>query len=191
MLNKIWCGMMLVSIVVAFATGRTQELTAAMNEGAQAAVTLSVSMLGMMCAWTGIMHMAEQAGFVNKLAKLFSPVIRRLFPDFAEEPSVQNKMAMNFSANLLGLGNAATPLGIAAMKEMARLHPGDTPCRGTMLFVVINTASLQLIPTYTATLRGNYGSANPYDILPAVWMVSLLSLTVCIVAAKWMERRYG
>lgn len=191
MLNKIWCGMMLVSIVVAFATGRTQELTAAMNEGAQAAVTLSVSMLGMMCAWTGIMHMAEQAGFVNKLAKLFSPVIRRLFPDFAEEPSVQNKMAMNFSANLLGLGNAATPLGIAAMKEMTRLHPGDTPCRGTMLFVVINTASLQLIPTYAATLRGNYGSANPYDILPAVWMVSLLSLTVCIVAAKWMERRYG
>ena len=191
MLNKIWCGMMLVSIGVAFATGRTQELTAAMNEGAQAAVTLSVSMLGMMCAWTGIMHMAEQAGFVNKLAKLFSPVIRRLFPDFAEEPSVQNKMAMNFSANLLGLGNAATPLGVAAMKEMARLHPGDTPCRGTMLFVVINTASLQLIPTYAATLRGNYGSANPYDILPAVWMVSLLSLTVCIVAAKWMERRYG
>lgn len=191
MLNKIWCGMMLVSIVVAFATGRTQELTAAMNEGAQAAVTLSVSMLGMMCAWTGIMHMAEQAGFVNKLAKLFSPVIRRLFPDFAEELSVQNKMAMNFSANLLGLGNAATPLGVAAMKEMARLHPGDAPCRGTMLFVVINTASLQLIPTYAATLRGNYGSANPYDILPAVWMVSLLSLTVCIVAAKWMEKRYG
>lgn len=191
MLNKIWCGMMLVSIVVAFATGRTQELTAAMNEGAQAAVTLSVSMLGMMCAWTGIMHMAEQAGFVNKLAKLFSPVIRRLFPDFAEEPSVQNKMAMNFSANLLGLGNAATPLGVAAMKEMARLHPGDTPCRGTMLFVVINTASLQLIPTYAATLRSNYGSANPYDILPAVWLVSLLSLAVCIVTAKWMERRYG
>ena len=85
MLNKIWCGMMLVGITVAFATGRTQELTAAMNEGAQAAVTLSLSMLGMMCAWTGIMRMAEQAGFVDKLAKLFSPVIRKLFPDFAGE----------------------------------------------------------------------------------------------------------
>lgn len=191
MLNKIWCGMMLVGITVAFATGRTQELTAAMNEGAQAAVTLSLSMLGMMCAWTGIMRMAEQAGFVDKLAKLFSPVIRKLFPDFAGETTVQNKMAMNFSANLLGLGNAATPLGIAAMKEMARLHPGDTPCRGTMLFVVINTASLQLIPTYAATLRGNYGSANPYDILPAVWIVSLISLIVCITAAKLMEKKNG
>lgn len=190
MLNSIWCWMMLVSIAAAVATGRVPELTAAMGEGAQEAITLAVSMLGMMCLWTGLMRVAEEAGMTNILAQLFAPVIRSLFPEYKNDEQIKRHIAMNFSANLLGIGNAATPIGLTAVKEMAK-RGEKQPSPGMMLFIVINTASLQLIPTYAVTLRGNYGSADPYDILPCIWIVSLSSLLVCVAACKLFEaRRY-
>ena len=188
MLNIIWCGMMLASIVIAIVTGRIPELTAAMNEGAQEAVTLALSMLGMMCAWNGLMYVADRAGATPKIARLFRPAIRWLFPEYREDTQVQNRMSLNFAANLLGLGNAATPLGLATMKEMSKHSQGE-PTPGMMLFIVINAASLQVIPTYAVTLRGNYGCADPYDILPCVWLASLSALAVSVTAAKCFEAR--
>ena len=189
MLNTIWCGMMLLSIITALFTGRTADLANALQNGAQEAVTLSIAMLGMMCFWTGLLRIADRAGITRVLSRLFSPLICRLFPDYKNDPVIIERISMNISANLLGLGNAATPLGLAAIKEMAARR-GKQPSNGMMLFIVLNTASLQLIPTYAITLRSNYGSRDPYAILPAVWIVSAISLAVCITAAKIFESRY-
>lgn len=188
MLNTIWCGMMLLSIITALFTGRTADLANALQSGAQEAVTLSISMLGMMCFWTGLLRIADRAGVTRALSRLFSPLICRLFPDYKKDPVIKERISMNISANLLGLGNAATPLGLAAIKEMA-VRKGEQPSNGMMLFIVLNTASLQLIPTYAITLRSNYGSSDPYAILPAVWVVSTISLVVCITASKIFESR--
>jgi len=188
MLNTIWCSMMLLSIITALFTGRTEDLTNALQNGAQEAVTLSIAVLGMMCFWTGLLRIADLAGVTCVLSRLLSPVICRLFPDYKDDPVIKERISMNISANLLGLGNAATPLGLAAIKEMAARR-GEQPSNGMMLFIVLNTASLQLIPTYAITLRSNYGSSDPFAILPAVWIVSAISLAVCITAAKLFESR--
>ena len=149
-------------------------------------------MTGMLCLWTGLMKIAEAGGLTESLARLFAPLLRRLFPKYAQDPPVQEAISMNLAANLLGLGNAATPMGIAAMKEMARLHPGDTPCRGTMLFVVINTASLQLIPTYATAAALIYVGVlmmncvrdiewtTPEIAVPAFLTIAMMSFTYSI-----------
>ena len=117
------------------------------------------------------------------------PVIGRLFPEYREDTAILGKIALNLSANLLGLGNAATPLGLAAIQAMAERNPSrETPTRGMVLFVVMNTASLQLIPLNMAAMRQSAGSAQPFAILPAVWITSAASLAVCLAACKLLER---
>lgn len=189
MLNSIWFGMILASILCALVTGRLGELSNALMDGAQTAVELSLFLLGSMCAWLGFLKIAEESGLSRLLAKVLSPVIGRLFPEYWEEEEIQGKISMNLSANLLGLGNAATPLGLAAMKAMAQKNPGDSPTPGMILFVVMNTASLQLIPINMASMRASAGSQEPFGILPEIWMTSAASLTVCVLACKLLERR--
>ena len=163
------------------------QLSAAVISGASDAVTLVISMTGMMCAWTGLMKIADRGGITGIMAKALNPVMSRIFPKCKKGSPAQKAMCMNITANMLGLGNAATPLGIAAMKELKKSNPTETADNTMAMFVVINTASIQIIPTFMATLRAQYGSAAPFDILPAVWVTSICSVTVGVIFAKLLE----
>lgn len=188
MLNKVWAAMIAVSVFCACATGRMQQLSEAVLAGAGNAVQLILGMMGMMCAWTGLMKIADAGGLTAILSHVLGPVLRRLFPAYPPESPAAKAICMNITANLLGLGNAATPMGLAAMKEMAAQNNGSKVANNSMaMFVVLNTASLQLIPTFMGTLRAQYGSTTPFDILPAVWVVSAIALAAGLLAAKLME----
>lgn len=190
MMNYIWAGIILVSIFCGMATGRISQVSQAMFTGAQDAVTLVISLLGAMCLWSGIMRVADQGGVTNGLARLFSPLLKKLFPGLPKDSKAARAISMNLSANLLGMGNAATPLGIAAMQELAKSNPStDTADNRMITFVVMNTASLQLIPSTIAVIRANYGCEAPFDIIPAIIVSSLCALTVGIIMTKLLERR--
>lgn len=189
LLNNIWAGMILFSFLCAAATGRMEALSAAVLSGAADAVTLVLSLTGMMCVWTGLMKIADEGGLTLLLSRALAPLMRRLFPDCEKGGSAVKAMCMNITANLLGLGNAATPFGLAAMKELKKANPTRTADNSMVTFVVLNTASIQLIPTFTGTLRARYGSAAPFDILPAVWITSLCSVTAALLTAKLLEGR--
>lgn len=186
-MSVIWAGMVLVSLACGLATGRGAEVAAAAMEGASAGVELCLSMAGALCLWMGVMEVLRRSGAIRALSRLLRPVLGWLYPDFARDGGVMDAVSANVSANLLGLGNAATPLGLDAARRMSRRSPGvasDSLC----MLVVCNTASIQLIPTTVAAVRAGAGSAAPFDILPAVWLASALSVTVGILAARFLAR---
>ena len=185
----IWTGMVTISVVCGLATGRGPEVAAAAMEGAAAAVELCLSMAGVLCLWTGVMEIMRRSGLAEGLSRLLRPVLGRLFPEAARDPETMDSLAANVSANLLGLGNAATPLGIEAAKRMSRRSPGIAS-DGLCMLVVCNTASIQLIPTTVAAVRAAEGCAAPFDILPAVWLASTLSVGAGILACKGMARAW-
>ncbi|HJB56101.1 MAG TPA: spore maturation protein A [Candidatus Flavonifractor intestinipullorum] len=186
-MSVIWSVMVLASVLCAAATGREGDVAAAALEGAAAAVELCLSMAGVLCLWTGVMEVMKRSGLTEGLSRLLRPVLRRLYPDFAGDREVMDSVAANVSANLLGLGNAATPLGIRAARRMSLRSPGVASPALCML-VVCNSASIQLIPTTVASVRAAQGSAAPFDILPAVWLASALSVSVGIAAVKLLGR---
>lgn len=186
-MSILWVGMVVISLVCGLATGRGEAVASAAVTGAADGVELCLSMAGILCLWMGVMEVMRRSGLSEKLSRLLRPVLRRLYPDFAEDNKVMDTVSANVSANLLGLGNAATPLGLEASRLMAQRTPGiasDSLC----MLVVCNTASIQLIPTTVASLRAAAGSGSPFDILPAVWLASIFSVTVGITAAKLMAR---
>ena len=179
----IWTGMVLVSILCGLATGNGAAVGAAALEGAGAAVELCLAMAGVLCLWMGIMEIMKRSGLSAGLSRL----LRRLYPDYARDREVMDCISANVSANLLGLGNAATPLGIQAARKMSRRSPG-VASDGLCMLVVCNTASIQLIPTTVAAVRMAAGCQTPFDILPAVWVTSALSVLTGIGAAKLLAR---
>ncbi|HIW26970.1 MAG TPA: spore maturation protein A [Candidatus Lawsonibacter pullicola] len=183
----IWTGMAVLSILCGLATGRGELVAAAAVEGAQAAVELCVSIAGMLCLWTGVMEVMRRSGLAEGLSRLLRPVLSLLFPQVSGDRGVMDSISANVSANLLGLGNAATPLGIEAVRRMERKTPG-TASDAMCMLVVCNTASIQLIPTTVASVRAAAGSSSPFDILPAVWLASALSVGVGIAACKLLAR---
>lgn len=183
----IWTGMAVLSILCGLATGRGELVAAAAVEGAQAAVELCVSIAGMLCLWTGVMEIMRRSGLAEGLSRLLRPVLSLLFPQVSGDRGVMDSISANVSANLLGLGNAATPLGIEAVRRMERKTPG-TASDAMCMLVVCNTASIQLIPTTVASVRAAAGSSSPFDILPAVWLASALSVGVGIAACKLFAR---
>ncbi len=183
----IWTGMAVLSILCGLATGRGDLVAAAAVEGAQAAVELCVSIAGMLCLWTGVMEIMRRSGLAEGLSRLLRPVLSALFPQVSKDRGVMDSISANVSANLLGLGNAATPLGIEAVRRMERKSPG-TASDAMCMLVVCNTASIQLIPTTVASVRAAAGSSAPFDILPAVWLASALSVGVGISACKLFAR---
>ena len=183
----IWTGMAVLSILCGLATGRGDLVAAAAVEGAQAAVELCVSIAGMLCLWTGVMEIMRRSGLAEGLSRLLRPVLSTLFPQVSKDRGVMDSISANVSANLLGLGNAATPLGIEAVRRMERKSPG-TASDAMCMLVVCNTASIQLIPTTVASVRAAAGSSSPFDILPAVWLASALSVGVGISACKLFAR---
>jgi spore maturation protein A len=183
----IWTGMVLISVLCGIAGGNEAEVAKAAVDGASAAIELCISIAGMLCLWSGVMEVMRCSGLAERLTEALRPVLRRLFPDEAEDQETMDSIAANISANLLGLGNAATPLGIQAAKRMSRRSPGiasDALC----MLVVCNTASIQLIPTTVATVRAAAGSDAPFDILPAVWLASSLSVAAGIIACRILAR---
>lgn len=189
MIDTIWCFMIITSLVFSLATGTVSDVSAAVFTGAKTAVTLTLTFVGTMAFWLGITEIAEQSGLTKKLQKLLFPLINFLFPEYRNCPEVKEKISLNFTANLLGLGNAATPLGLAAMDAMEQANGKKVLTKGMILFVVINTASLQLLPTQMAALRSAYGSAAPFSILPQVWVTSLSVMIVCVMLCKMMEKK--
>ena len=186
-MSGIWAGMVVVSLVCALVTGRGSEVASAAMEGASAGVELCLGMAGALCLWMGVMEVLRRAGAMGWLSRLLRPVLGRLYPDFARDSGVMDAISANVSANLLGLGSAATPLGLDAARRMSRRSPGvasDSLC----MLVVCNTASIQLIPTTVAAVRAGAGSTAPFDILPAVWLASALSVTAGILAARLFAR---
>lgn len=186
LLTYIFTGMLVISLLFGLATGQTAELGAAAADGAAAAVQLCISMGGMMCLWSGVMEVMSRAGLSAALSRRLAPILRLLFPKASGDPETLAAIAQNCSANLLGLGNAATPAGVRAAQLM---HDGsdavsDELCR----LVVLNTASIQLIPSTLAAVRAAAGAQNPFDILPAVWLASLLSAAAGLCAAALLAR---
>lgn len=182
-MTVIWTGMVVISIVCGLATGRGNAVAAAAMEGAAAGVELCLSMAGVLCLWMGVMEVMKRSGLSDGLSRALRPVLRRLYPDFAGDREVMDTISANVSANLLGLGNAATPLGLEAARKMSRRTPG-TASDALCMLVVCNTASIQLIPTTVAAVRAGAGCAAPFDILPAVWLSSGISVAVGILAAR-------
>ena len=186
-MSLIWTVMVGAAILCGLATGNGPAVAKGALDGAAAGVELSLSMMGVLCLWMGVMEVMERSGIARGLSRLLRPVIGWLYPDFAGDKKVMDAVSANLSANLLGLGNAATPLGLEASRLMAQRTPG-VASDGLCMLVVTNTASLQLIPTTVASLRSAAGSANPFDILPAVWLASAVSITVGITAVKLFSR---
>ena len=183
----LWTGMAACALMCGLITGRGEAVAAAAMEGAAGAVELALSMAGVLCLWSGVMEVMRQAGLADGLSRLLGPVLRRLFPQSADDRETMDAVAANVSAYLLGLGNAATPLGLEAARRMARRSPrvaSDSLC----MLVVCNTASIQLIPATVASVRAAAGSAEPFDILPAVWLASGLSVGVGVLACKVLAR---
>lgn len=183
MLNSVWGGMIIVSIVCAIFTKNTKQLGIDTLEGAKNGLELLLVILPMLVMWSGIMEIASKSGLSDKIAKIFRPLLKRLFPNLDADSDAFKYICLNVSANILGLGNAATPFGLKAMNELKRLSPhSDTASDEMMIFVLMNTASIQLIPTTVGTLRYNAGSQSPFDILPCVWITSAAALAFGLTA---------
>ncbi len=190
MLNLIWGCMILLSLIISLFTGQLEQTAAAAVTGAVAGVETCFSLLGILCLWTGLTKIGERAGLVSLMAKLLRPVLRFLFPGLDENSSAGGSIVMNMVANLLGMGNAATPLGIKAMQDLSRLNKNrNTASNAMCMLVVINTASIQLLPTTLISLRQTYGSTAPGEIIVPIWIVSVCALLSGVAMAKFLERR--
>ena len=187
-MSWIFAGILLIAVISAAITGQGAALAAAVPQGAQAGITLAISMAGSICLWTGVGKLLEKTGVTDRLARLLSPLLHRIFPGTRRNEALRRDLSANICANLLGLGNAATPMGIRAARRMVRPDkPGvatDEMCR----LIVLNTASIQLIPANVAAVRASLGSASPFDILPAVWITSFCSAALGVLAAWAMGK---
>ena len=169
-------------------SGTLPELSSGLMDSAGAAIQLLISVSGMLCMWSGFMRIAKDSGLIVKLSRLFSPLLKRLYPDVPPDSEAFHYISMNISANLLGLGNAATPLGLSAMRELKRSSPGARATDSMVTFVIMNTASIQLIPATVGALRKSYGSAQPFDILLCVWLTSAAALAVGLLSSRLLKR---
>ena len=182
-MSWIWCGMVGISLLFAIFTGRGSEIAAAIPEGAHSAVVLSISMAGSLCLWTGIGSLMDRAGLTNILSTLLRPILKRLFPSTKGNEMLSNRLSSNLCANLLGLGNAATPMGIQAAQLLTSAQSSGYATDELCRLVVLNTASIQLIPSTVAAIRAGLGAPAPFDILPAVWVTSFASASAGLLAA--------
>jgi len=185
MLNYIWSGMLVTGFIFGIINGRIAEVTKAAVESAGKAIELSIALLGIMCLWTGLMAIAEKSGGIRIISRLFRPLLRILFPAIPKNHPAMGAIVMNLSANFLGLGNAATPLGLKAMNELQKLNPDKSRATDAMcMFLVLNTAAVQLIPSTVIAIRTNAGSASPAEIITAVWIASFCATLAGITAVK-------
>jgi len=188
-MSWIWAVLLAVAVATAALNGRMAALTGAIAESAGRAVTLSLGLVGVMTLWLGLMKVAEEAGLVRILARAARPVMRRLFPEVPAEHPAMGAMMLNIAANMLGLGNAATPFGLRAMQALDELnpHPG-TATDAQALFCAMNTASLQIIPASVVALRAASGASQPGDVIGPTLVATVAATVTAVVAAKLLAR---
>ncbi|MBM7854671.1 spore maturation protein A [Desulfohalotomaculum tongense] len=192
MVNYIWLGMIVMSIVVAGAQGNIEVITKAAFEGADTAVEVSLSLIAIMTFWLGIMKLAEAAGLVKALARLVQPVTAFLFPSIPRNHPALGAIVMNLSANVLGLSNAATPMGLIAMQELQKLNGNSrTASEAMCTFLALNTSCLTLIPTTIIGIRLMYGSQDPTAIVGTTIFATACGMTVAIIADRTFRRIYN
>ncbi|GIQ69376.1 nucleoside recognition protein [Xylanibacillus composti] len=190
MVNLIWLFFIVFGFVVAVFTGRVEAVTEAAFEGAKTGVTVCFGLISILVFWLGMMRIAEDGGLLNKLAVLLRPAVRFLFPDVPKDHPALGYILSNMSANILGLGNAATPMGIKAMKELQKLNPDPTTATPAMCtLLAINTASITIIPTTIIAIRMNFESANPAEIVGTTLMATAISTTAAILVDRWFRHR--
>ncbi|MBP3361551.1 MAG: hypothetical protein J6N52_11890 [Clostridia bacterium] len=184
-MNYLWGGLIIISFIFAAINGRIDETVAAGFDGAKSGIEIVLSFAGIMCLWNGLLKGAKDSGLCTLIKKALMPVIGRLFPRLDRESDAVNYITLNITANLLGTGNGATPMGINAMKELAK-SCGGKPSEEMCLFTVMNTAAFQLIPSSIIALRSANGSANPFDIVAPIWICSFFSLLIAVLCVKIM-----
>lgn len=185
MLNSIWPIFIIISIAFAIVTGNIDKINSSIFESASTAVELSITMLGTMCLWSGIMEIAANTSIIDKILKLLRPILKRLFPKVEKDSKEYKEMCMNIVANLLGLGNAATPLGLKAMQTLQQKNKDKKTLTDTMaMFIVLNTASLQIIPTTVISIRASLNSTDPTKIIVPVWIATISAAIAGISAIK-------
>ena len=189
MISYVWLSLIVFSFIAAIINGTFYELSASIISSGTDAVQLCIKLLGMLCLWSGLMNIAEKSGLTNLISKLFSPLFSLLFPRLKNNKHIMGPVSMNITANLLGLGNAATPLGIEAMKRMKEVSPLDRTASNEMIrFVVLNTAAIHIFPTTVPVLRQSYGAANPFDIVIPAWISSMVTLSCGLLMTRLLER---
>lgn len=189
MVNLIWAFMAIVGIIYAMFNGTMEEVNKALFESADEAVKLSIGLISILVFWLGIMKIAEEAGILRVLAKLLRPIVVKIFPEIPKDHPALGYILSNFTANIFGLGNAATPLGIKAMEEMKKLSGTDTASRSMITFLAINTAGLTLIPSTVIAIRMQYNSSSPTEIVGTTIIASAAALTSALLLDRFFYYR--
>lgn len=189
-MEKIWIFMIVSSFFVALLKGNIDTTIKAMFDSTNNAIQIVIGMIGIVTMWSGFMKVAEKSGLVEKFSKLLKPIIKILFPKMANNSEISGYIGMNMSANMLGLGNVATPIGIKTIEKLESLNNDKEKISNEMLmFIVINMASIQLIPTTVIALRSNYGSQNPVSIIIPTFLSSFISVVIAIVIVKFISKK--
>jgi len=189
MINYIWAGMAAVGIVYAMINGTVDDVNEAIFESASEAVTLSIGLISVLVFWLGIMRVAEKAGILDAIAKLFKPVIKKIFPEIPEDHPAIGYILSNITANMFGLGNAATPMGIKAMEQMKQLSGSDTASRSMVTFLALNTSGLTLIPTTVIAIRMQYDSVSPTEIVGTTIIATIISTVSALLIDRYFYYR--
>ena len=185
MLNKIWQIFIIVSIIYSIISGNVEKINNGIFDSVKGAVELSLTFIGTICLWNGIMQIAYKSKMINIVVKILNPIIKKIFPEIKNNEKIKKEISMNIIANFLGLGNAATPLGIKAMTSMQEINNNKEKLSDSMMmFIVINTASLQLIPTTVIAIRTSFKSNAPTSIIVPVWVATLCSIISAVIVAK-------
>ena len=191
MLPYIWGFMIIVSVIYSLINGTAEQLNSAVLSSAQEAIELVISMCGTVCLWSGIMEIADKSGITEFISKILSPITGRLFPGMDNEGDTFRSIYMKITANLLGLGNAATPLGIKAMQSLNKENNSSSASNDMIMFVILNTTSVQLIPTMILSILQAAGCSSPTDIIPFTWAASLSGLVCAVISVKLFTKREG
>lgn len=191
MLNIIWPLFLMTSFTYAIFNGRVYEVNNSIFESTKLAVDLSISLLGTICLWNGIMQVASKTRIIEHLSKILKPIMKKIFPDIKEKDEAHKQITMNIIANIMGLGNAATPLGLKAMKLMQKQNREKNRLSNSMaMFIVLNTASIQIIPTTVIAIRNSLGSENPTAMIIPVWIATIFAACSAIFAAKILMKKF-
>ena len=190
MLNKIWPFFIIISFIYAIYSGNIFNINNAIFESTDQTVKLCLTMFGTLCLWNGIMKIAIKTSIIEKLTKFLKPLISFIFPEIKNDKKITKEISMNMVANILGLGNASTPLGLKAMDSMQKVNKNKSELSNSMaMFILINTASLQIIPTTVISIRNSLGSENPTKIIFAVWIATIAAFTTAIITGKLLIKK--
>lgn len=191
MLNKIWPAFLIISFIYAILNGNIEEFNNSIFTSCAQTVDLILKLFGTMCLWNGLMKIVQETSLMKKLTKFISPLMKILFPKMKKEDKEYKEITINIIANLLGIGNAATPLGLKAMQTMQEKNPQKDKITDSMaMFIVLNTASIQLIPATVIAVRASLGSVNPSQIIVPVWIATIAADVAGIVASKILMKKF-